>query len=134
VVFTLHRPGIQILEEDRYSFAGGLRGDSHLALPRPEVNTSGNRNATHIRVRVKSEECNFIFDGAPNDRGFLASLTSHPFDALNLEDAHRKAYRALGPTLSDWSLHLDVPLSIYQADVTEVATGTVRMSITTAYR
>src|SRR5947208_1551038 len=47
VVFTLHRSGIQILEEDRYSFAGGLRGDSHLALPRPEVNTSGNRNATH---------------------------------------------------------------------------------------
>ena len=63
------------------------------------------------------------FEGKPNSRGFLASLTVYGH-AANLKDAHDRFYRALVPTLSNFSLRWDVPLVIYQVDVKESRRGT----------
>src|SRR5207245_1178130 len=49
-------------------------------------------------------------------------------DAQDFDDAELKAYRALAPTLSIWSLQRDIPLQVFQIDSIELATGNARTS------
>jgi hypothetical protein len=69
----------------------------------------------------------------PTSRGFLGKIESAPFRAKNRSDAEAKAYRALASSLSNWSIHLDVPLHVYQIDTVEMATGNTQMSLVTPF-
>lgn len=132
VTFVLERRGYNLLPERQYSYATGLRGDSHLAIAKPAFTPPGNPDATQIRIYARTEDGNFTFRGLPNNAGFLGKIESEPFRANSFSDAEEKAYRALAPSLSNWSVHLDIPLNIYQVDSTHLASGNSRMSMSTA--
>src|SRR6266436_3513611 len=114
VTFILARPGFNLLPEGQHSFANGLRGDSHLAMSKPAFSPPGNPDADQIMMQGITEDGTFVFTGLPNERGFLGKIISEPFDANNLHDAEAKAHRALASSLSNWSLDLDIPLSVAQ--------------------
>ena len=111
VTFVLSRPGIPLTPENQYSFASGLRGDSHLAVTRPAFLPPGNPDADRLLINGISPDGQFQFTGLPNERGFLGKIVSEPFNANGFSDAELKAYRALVPTLSNWSVHSRRPTS-----------------------
>jgi Methylamine utilization protein MauJ len=63
----------------------------------------------------------------------LGKIESEPFRAKDRDDAEHRAYRALASSLSNWSIHLDIPLEIYQIDTIEMATGITQMSLVTPF-
>jgi hypothetical protein len=75
----------------------------------------------------------FVFAGLPNGRGFLGKVVSEPFDANSFHDAERKAHRALASSLSNWSVHLDIPLSIVQVESVEVRTRNTQTGMLTPH-
>jgi hypothetical protein len=111
VTFTFNRPGYPLAPEKSITASDNLEGDSHLKI------------TAIFRLEVSVDGVKYKFEGKPNSRGFLASLTVYGH-AANLKDAHDKCYRALAPTLSNFSLRWDVPLVIYQVDVKEIRRGT----------
>ncbi len=132
VTFDLTRPGYNLLPEGNLSFATGLRGDSHLAISKPAFAPPGNPDADQILIMGRTEDGEFRFSGNPNSRGFLGKMESHPLEqGTGQMRAH--GYLALASSLSNWSVHLDVPLEIYQVDTVEVITGTTQMSLVTPY-
>ncbi len=131
VTFVLQRSGYPLTPEARASFAQGLTGDSHLAISKPAI-ADPIWTWTNMRINSRFEGDDFLFEGTPNDRGFLAKLVTI-CDAATFLDAHRKASRALHPAVSNWSLTLDIPVAIYQTDVREVSTGGTRMTFTPPY-
>lgn len=133
VTFVLERRGYNLLPERQYSFATGLQGNSHLAITRPAFTPPGSPDATEIRIDARTEDGNFTFRGLPNASGFLGKIESTPFKANSFSDAEAKAHRALASSLSNWSVHLDIPFNIYQIDSTHVLSGNTRMSMSTAY-
>jgi len=133
VTFVLSRPGYSLVPEGSYSFSGGLDGDSHLAITKPAFVPPGNENASEIVVYCTTEDGHFVFRGAPNKRGVLGKLISEPFNANSRRDAEERAFRALSPSLSNWSVHLDVPLEICQRETCEITTGNVQTSIVTPH-
>jgi hypothetical protein len=132
VTLVLGRPGFNLLPERQYSFARGLKGDSHLAIAKPAFSPPGNPDADQIMIRGTTEDGNFEFTGLPNEKGFLGKFVASPFDATGFHDAERKAHRALATSLSNWSVHLDIPLHIVQVESEEVRTGNTQTSILTA--
>jgi methylamine utilization protein MauJ/SEC-C motif-containing protein len=133
VTFILSRPGFSIEPETQISFVGPLRGDSHLGITRPAMVSPENIDADRIRIQAVSPDGQFTFVGLPNEGGLLGKLESNPFRANNFNDAERKAYRALVPSLSHWSVQLDIPLNIYKVESTEERTQNRQTSVTTAY-
>jgi hypothetical protein len=131
VTFVLRRTGFGLHPENSFSFATGLRGDSHLAITKPAFVPPGNPDADQILISGVTDDGVFQFTGFPNERGFLGKIESAPFRAQNRADAEKKAYRALASSLSNWSIHLDIPLEVYQIDTIEMITGNTQMSITT---
>jgi hypothetical protein len=111
VTFTFNRPGYPLVPEKSITSSDNLEGDSHLKI------------TDIFRLEASVDGVKYIFEGKPNRRGFLASLTVHGH-AANLKDARDKFYRALAPMLSNFSLRWDVPLVIYQVDVKESRRGT----------
>jgi hypothetical protein len=133
VTFVLARPGFNLLPEGQHSFAPGLRGDSHLAITKPAFSPPGNPDADLIMIRGMTEDGTFAFSGLPNAQGFLGKFVSEAFDANDFNDAEAKAHRALAPSLSNWTVHLDIPLSVVQTESIEVRTGNTRTSILTPH-
>ena len=132
VIFVLDRPGFSLLPERKYSFSGALKGDSHLAITKPAFSPPGDSDAdpiTKIKIYGNTEDGNFEFIGLPNEKGFLGKIESEPFDANDLFDAERKAYRVLASSLSYWSVHLDIPLHVYQMESGELRTGNTQMTL-----
>jgi hypothetical protein len=81
----------------------------------------------------RTDDGDFVFTGFPNQAGFLGKIESEAFLANGFSDAEQKAYRALASSLSNWSVHLDIPLHIHQVDSVQVTTGNSRMSMTTPF-
>ena len=134
VTFVLNRPGYALLPERQHSFVSdNLKGDSHLAIVRPAFVTPQNEKADHIKIYDDTSAGQFEFDGYPNERGFLGKLVIESVDALGFDDAELKAYRALAPTLSVWSIQRDIPLRVFQIDSTEISTGNSRTSLVTPW-
>lgn len=133
VTFVLVRPGYNLVSENRYSFASGLRGNSHLAITKPAFTPPDNPDADRILIYSRTKDGEFRFKGYPNAEGFLGKVESFEFKARSRDDAKKKAYRALTPSLSNWSIHLDIPLEVYQIDTLELATGSKQMSMTNPY-
>lgn len=131
VVFVLHRPGYQLMPEGRFAFSSGLEGDSHLAMSKPAFRPTGNPDAEQIKIFATNDDGYFEFTGFSNKRGYLGKVQSAPFQAANRIKAEEMAYRALLPSFSELSLHLDIPMEIYQREVKELRTSNVQASIIT---
>lgn len=58
---------------------------------------------------------------------------SAPFRAVSRAKAEEIAYRALAPSLSELSLHLDIPLEIYQHETRDAVTENIQTSIVIPY-
>jgi hypothetical protein len=95
-----------------------------LAITKP-AHTPPDPNADQIQIDAATPDGKFRFIGYPNSKGFLSHIETDEFDAHNFDDAQRKAFRALSPALSDWSVHLEIPLAIWQIETTEIRTGGV---------
>ena len=128
VVFVFGRPGYPLISENKFVFAHDLKGDSHLAILRPAFSTPTNEGMDQIRVNGNTSEGQFTFVGYPNEQGFLGKIVIESVTARDFDDAELKAYRALAPSLSIWSLYRDIPLQISQTDSVELATGNARTS------
>jgi hypothetical protein len=89
------------------------------ALTRPGIPDS----IRHFEIRTETPDGNFIFAGRANNRGFLGTLIADSISAEDADDATMKVGRALAPTLSNLSMHLDIPLRIQQTEIIELQTG-----------
>lgn len=132
VVFLLNRPGFRLVPEHEFSFVGSLRGDSHLAIAKPAF-TPPDPGADRIKIYAITPEGKFEFTGYPNPKGYLGKIQAEPFEAANRTDAERRAYRALLPSLSNWSVHLDVPLEIEVIETTELRTSNPGIRVNTPF-
>lgn len=128
MVVTLSRPGYFIQPESNLTSSEFLNGDSHLAIRHP-----ANPTIVAIKMDVFFNGQNFAFEGIPNAQGFLSKVRGR-FHAQNFIDAHRKGIAAVTPLLSNWSAQLDIPLFIFQVDLTEKISKSKRMTFTLPFR
>jgi hypothetical protein len=134
VVFTLHRPGIPLRPEGDYAIAEHMQGDSHLAIAKPAHAHPNLPTGTHMRLFVEIDNENFTFICHPNDAGFLGKIELQSINSDNFNNAVGRAFRGATLALSGISLRYDVPLEIYQMDVTELRTQSVKFSMMTPFR
>jgi hypothetical protein len=120
-----------VVPEREFSFSPDLPGDSHLAIAPPALKwRDGSTQAQPIAIKLyaTTEDGEIVFTGRPNERGFLGRLEAE-LTAQSILDAEQKGYRALSPSLSNWSAQLDIPLDVWRAHVTEVATGNTSITV-----
>ena len=114
--FALHRPGYP-LDTGQNAFAAELlEGDSYLKL----------KDSANLKVEVRmgrSSSAPLHAITSRNSRGFVAKFETDPFQARDLADARRIAFRTIAPLLSLWSIECNIPMSIYRTDVIEQATS-----------
>ena len=134
VTFTLNRPGFALAAENHFLPASNLRGDSHLGIAKPALTFLDGQDSDKLYFECNTPNGRFGFLGIPNDKGFLAKIESESFHAAHFSDAALKAHHAIMPVLSGMSVYLDVPVNVYQMDVTEVRTGSLRISISMPFR
>jgi hypothetical protein len=124
VTFVLSRPRHVVIRETEHIWSDSVRGDSHLAITRPAISPPNAPDATAIKVRAwGGDSFPLEFTGLPNEKGYLGQLRSEPFDAQNFYDAEEKAHPPLLTILSNWSVHLDIPIYIVQTEAVELRTG-----------
>lgn len=132
VVFLLNRPGYHTVPEYEFSFSGSRKGDSHLAITKPAF-TPPDPGADRIKIYAQTPDGKFVFTGYPNGKGFLGRIESEPFHAANRDDAERKAFRALLPSLSNWSVQLDIPIEVELIETTELRTSNAGTRVMTPF-
>lgn len=125
VIFTFSRPGFPLQPEYEINSSEYLRGGSHLAISYP-ANPSDSQRKDRIKIDIIYNNTFLNFYGFPNKDGFLEKIVGKLI-AKNFSDAHHKAFSALTPTLSDWSVNLDIPLNPYQVDIEEIASEARRI-------
>jgi hypothetical protein len=134
VVFTLSRPGYSPDTDRSISSSDHLPGDSHLAIAPPALKYLDGNEFDALRFEVGTVNGNFVFTGRANSKGMLGRIDADPFHADHFGDAALRALHAIGPGLSSLSAFLDVPVNIYQIEVTEVRTNTRRIGIKAPFR
>ena len=82
-----------------------------------------------IVLQAHTEDGAFSLIGKPNARGFLGQVIAESIPATDAQDARTKVYRALASSLSNIAIQLDMPISVYQSDMIELATGNRFISI-----
>jgi hypothetical protein len=127
VIFTLNRPGFPLKPEREFSF--GLNGDSHLAITKPAYINPLNPEAVGINIYFEGNKEQMKFTGYPNEKGFLGKIELPTIEANDFTDAWMIAYGAVAPWFSIISLYFDIPMSIYQSELTEIRTQSVRINI-----
>ena len=133
VVFVLKRPGFPLVGERQVSFSSGLLGDSHLGICPPAFTPPGGEDVDRILLRSVGDDGQFEFVGTANQNGFLGKLTSRPFQARDRFHAEEIAFRALAPSLSEFSLQLDIPLEIAQIETKDLSTESCHVTITVPF-
>lgn len=128
MVVTLSRPGYFLQPESNLTSNEFLKGDSHLTIRNP-----ANPTIVVIKMDISFNGQAFTFEGIPNAQGFLSKVRGR-FYAQNFVDAHRKGIAAVTPLLSNWSAQLDIPLFIFQVDLTEKTSESKRMTFTLPFR
>ena len=128
VTFLFERPNYRQIKEYEFTFVGPLRGDSHLAISKPAF-TPPDPGADRIKIYAGTPHGAFEFTGFPNEKGFLGKVVSEPFQAADRYDAERRAYDALLPSLSNWSVHLDIPLDVQIVETMELRTENVGIRV-----
>jgi len=130
-VFTLARPGFPPLKEYDLSDAAILEGNSHLAIT-AEAHEAASYLKGKLSIRASTDHGTFEFIGSANKDGFLVKIEAAVV-AETFIDAQRVAFKAVAPCLSQWSLQLDIPLHVYQLDLTEVSSGMRRITFTAPF-
>lgn len=130
VVFVLKRPGFPLMGERQMSFSNGLQGDSHLGIRPPAFTPPGGQDVDRILLQSAGDDGRFEFIGTANQRGFLGKITSRPIHARDRFHAEEIAFRALAPSLSEFSLQLDIPLEIAQIETKDLFTESCQVTIT----
>jgi len=133
VVFVLKRPGFPLVGERQVSFSNGLLGDSHLGIRPPAFTPPGSHDVDRILLQSAGDDGSFEFIGTANQKGFLGKITSRPFQARDRFHAEEIAYRALAPSLSEFSLQLDIPLQIAQIETKDLSTESCHVTITVPF-
>jgi hypothetical protein len=133
VVFVLKRPGFPLVGERQVSFSSGLLGDSHLGICPPAFTPPGGADVDRILLRSVSDEGQFEFIGTANQNGFLGKFTSRPVQARDRFHAEEITFRALAPSLSEFSLQLDIPLEIAQIETKDLSTESCHVTITVPF-
>jgi hypothetical protein len=133
VVFVLKRPGFPLVGERQVSFSSGLVGDSHLGIRPPAFTPPGGEDVDRILLQSVGDDGQFEFVGTANQNGFLGKLTSRPFQARDRFHAEEIAFRALAPSLSEFSLQLDIPLEVAQIETKDLSTESCHVTITVPY-
>jgi hypothetical protein len=127
VVFTLSRPGFPLRPEGEYTFENNLHGESHVySKVTPET--------TAIEFSIASPSETMVFRGYLNNDGCLAKIVAESISAEDFHNAEEKAWNALSPILSTLSVHLDVPVNVYQVDMVEHLTGALMGRFTPRHR
>ena len=129
VTFLFERPGYRQTKEYDFSFTGPLKGNSHLAITKPAFVPPGNTDADQIKIYARTPHGSFEFNGFPNEKGFLGKVASEPFQANDRYDAEHRACDALVPALSNWSVHLDIPIEIQIIETMEMRTEHVGIRV-----
>ena len=101
-----------------------------MAITPPAVRFEAHPHADRFDILANTPEGRVVFEGFPNDAGFLAKFQC-TIVGLRFSDALFKAIRIVVPALSNISAQLDTPLEIRQTDVVEVRTGAVQTRIVT---
>lgn len=133
VIFVLKRPGFPLVGERQLSFASGLLGDSHLAICPPAFTPPGGADVDRILLQSTGDDGYFEFIGTANQNGFLGKLITRAFQAHDRFHAEAIAFRALAPSLSEFSLQLDIPLEIAQIETKDLATESHHVTVTVPY-
>jgi hypothetical protein len=124
VTFLLSRPSHVVVPEMEHKWSDSVRGDSHVAITRPAITPANAPDASAIKIRGWFDNGFFIeFTGLPNEKGYLGQIRSEPFDAENFYDAEQKVTPPLLKILSNWSVHLDIPVYVIQTEAVEIRTG-----------
>lgn len=131
VTFVLGKPGTRSFPENEIKFAQFMNGDSHLAIVRPAFPAP--EDAVKVRFEVHEANERFVFDGVPNQQGFLAKLESQPFHALNRNDAEMRATRVAQSMLSEYAANLDIPICFELIEVTELKTQNKSLSLVSPF-
>lgn len=134
VVFTFARLAQFPKAETDFSFDENVQGGSHVAIGAPALTLrDGGAPITAVEIHATTEQGEILFTALPNARGFLARITTE-IEAASFVDAKHKAYRALAPSLSHWSVNLDSPVHIWRTWIKSHDTGSLQISITNPYR
>ena len=81
-----------------------------------------------IVLQAHTEDGAFSLIGKPNARGFLGQVIAESIPATDAQDARTKVYRALASSLSNIAIQLDMPISVYQSDMIELAVPEIASS------
>jgi len=114
--FALQRPGYPLDTQQNAFTAELLEGDSYLKL----------KDSANLKLEVRvggSSSVPLRAVTSRNSRGFVGKLEAGPFQAQDLADARRIAFRTFAPLLSLWSVECNIPISIYRIDIIEQATS-----------
>jgi hypothetical protein len=133
VVFVLAKPGHAPVPDRDVNFDLGQRGDSHISLNAahaPVPGAKGEIKIMHIDTVANGRPLQF--SAYPNARGFISRIEA-TLPADSFADADTIASRAMSPFLSLSSSTLNVPVSVYQTEITEARTGNRRVTITTPF-
>jgi hypothetical protein len=133
VIFILKRPGFPLVGEYQLSFSQGLTGNSHLAVPRTFSSPDGDSEIERVLIQSVGDDGRFEFVGFLNERRFLGKFVSGPFQARDRFNAEEIAYRALAPSLSEFSLQLDIPLEIAQIETKDLFTENCHVTLTVPF-
>lgn len=129
IVFTLSRPGFPLHSEYEVSPASHLKGDSHLAVTKPAIIDPLHPDANLIKLGFDIPNIGKVeFVGCANDEGYLGKIELESLTTDSLKEAEETAYYLLAPMLSYFSAYLDIPINVYQIDITELRTGNYRVS------
>ncbi len=113
VQFLLSRPGFRLSPHDEHGFTDDrTQGDSHLLF-------SGDSKAlgTKISIEVLGQNSeSVVLLGHANEQGRLGKVTA-TLSARSWDEAEQRAYNALTPWLSMWSLRHDIPLNVETVQV-----------------
>jgi hypothetical protein len=109
-----------------------MQGDSHLAISQPAYHPAWlppDDPVEKVILQAQTDDGAFNLIGKPNSRGFLGQIIAEALPATDAQDARTKVYRALASSLSNIAVQLDTPISVYQSDMIELATGNRFISI-----
>ena len=132
VVLTLSRQGQPLMPEAQITTFENMQGDSHLAIASPAYHPPWlppDDPVANIILQTQTDDGTFSLIGKPNPRGFLGQIIAEAMPATDAQDARTKVYRALASSLSNIAIQLDMPISVYQSDMIELATGNRFVSI-----
>jgi hypothetical protein len=118
VQFLMSRPGYPITKEREHAFIDKAVGTSHIRIVKPK---SERRLQDADRMLMQLRGLNFQYECYADDDGFLGKIVAE-LTADDAQDAENKAYGAIAPFLSAWSLNLDVPVHVETIQVTDLTT------------